>query len=163
MRALILVTTTPGQLGVDEEPSPEGPPIPDEFAALLATMPTTDDELAAGMAGLASAYLHRAPPEVLTASMADTSFSATAMRRGFEELAAWSSVDRLAAVAIPVLVIAGRHDAFTAWPQAERIATRLPDADVIVFENSAHFPWLDEPDLFFDAITDWLTRRELIP
>jgi pimeloyl-ACP methyl ester carboxylesterase len=33
---------------------------------------------------------------------------------------------------------------------------------VIVFENSAHFPWLDEPDAFLDAITDWLTRRQLI-
>jgi proline iminopeptidase len=162
VRALILVTTTPGQLGTGEEPAPEGPPIPDEFAALLATMPTTDDELAAGMAALAPAYLHRAPPEVLTASMAETKFSAVAMRRGFEELATWSSVDRLGAIEVPVLVIAGRHDAFTAWPQAERIAGRLPDAEVIVFENSAHFPWLDEPDAFFDAINEWLTSRQLI-
>jgi proline iminopeptidase len=163
VRALILVATTPGQLGDGEEPAPQGPPIPEEFAALLATMPATDDELVAVMAGLAPAYLHRAPPEALTASMADTTFSAAAMRRGFEELAVWSSVDRLAAVAIPVLVIAGRHDAFTAWPQAERIANRLADAEVIVFENSGHFPWLDEPDIFFDVITDWLTRRQLIP
>ena len=163
VRALILVATTPGQLGTGEQPAPEGPPIPDEFAALLTAMPATDEELAARMAELAPAYVHTAPPEVLTASMAQTVFSAVAMRRGFEELATWSSVDRLAAVATPSLVIAGRHDAFTAWPQAERIAQRLPDAEVIVLENSAHFRWLDEPDAFFDAITDWLTRRRLIP
>ena len=162
VRALILVTTTPGQLGTGEEPAPEGPLIPDEFAALLATMPATDGELAAGMADLAPAYLHTASAEALTTSMAETIFSAVAMRRGFEELATWSSVDRLGAVRMPVLLLAGRHDAFTAWPQAERIARRLPDGEVIVFENSAHFPWLDEPDAFFGSITDWLIRRHLI-
>ena len=146
-----------------EEPAPEGPPMPDEFAAFLAAMPATDDELALGIGRLAPAYLHRAPAETLTAAMADTVFSAVAMRRGFEELAGWSSVDRLAEVRAPVLVVAGRHDAITAWPQAERITRRLSDAQVVVLENSAHFPWLDEPDAFFEAVTDWLTRRGLIP
>jgi proline iminopeptidase len=162
LRALILVATTPGQLGTGEEPAPEGPPVPDEFAALLAALPTTDSELAASMAALAPAYLHAAPPEVLIASMAETIFSAVAIRRGFEELATWSSVDRLGAVRVPVLVVAGRHDVFTSWPQAERIAKRLPDAEVTVFENSGHFPWLDEPAAFFDAIADWLSRHQLI-
>jgi proline iminopeptidase len=162
VRALILVTTTPGQLGTGEEPAPEGPPIPDEFAALMATMPATDGELAAGMATLAPAYVHTAPPEVITALMADTVFSALAMRRGFEELAGWSSVDRLATIGVPVLVIAGRHDALTAWPQAERITKRVPDAELVVLEDSAHFPWLDEPDAFFEATADWLTRRRLV-
>ena len=163
VRALILVTTTPGQLGVDEEPAPAGPPIPEEFAAFLATMPATDEELAAGMGELAPAYLHTAPPETLRESMAGTVFSAVAMRRGFEELATWSSVERLAEVRVPVLVVAGRHDAITAWPQAERIANRVGDADVVILENSAHFPWLEEPDAFFATITDWLSRRQLIP
>jgi proline iminopeptidase len=95
--------------------------------------------------------------------MAGTVFSAVAMRRGFEELATWSSVDRLTEIRVPVLLVAGRHDAFTAWPQAERIAKRLDDADVAILENSAHFPWLDEPDAFFATITDWLRRRQLVP
>jgi pimeloyl-ACP methyl ester carboxylesterase len=85
------------------------------------------------------------------------------MRRGCEELATWSSLDRLAAVGTPSLVIARRHDAFTAWPHVGRIAPRLPDAEVIVLEDSAHVRWLDEPEALFDAITDWLTRRRLIP
>ncbi len=32
-----------------------------------------------------------------------------------------------------------------------------------MLDNSAHFPWLDEPEAFFDAMTNWLTRRRLIP
>jgi proline iminopeptidase len=163
VRALILLATTPGQLGEGEEPAPAGPPIPDQFTELLATMSATDRELAESILQLAPAYLHIAPAEALTAAMADTVFSAVAMRRGFEELATWSSVDRLTGVRVPVLVVAGRHDPFAAWPQAHRIADRLPDADLIVFEHSSHFAWLDEPDAFFDTVTDWLTRRHLIP
>jgi proline iminopeptidase len=161
LRALILVATTPGQLGVGEAPAPAGPPMPGEFAELLQEMPATDDELAIGMARLAPAYLHAAPAEQLTSLMADTVFSATAMRRGFEELATWSAVDRLAGVGIPTLVIAGRHDAFTSWPQADRIAARLPHAEVVVFERSGHFPWIEEPDHFFDTITSWLRAHDI--
>jgi proline iminopeptidase len=111
---------------------------------------------------LATAYLHHTSPDVLHDLMADTVFSAAAMRRGFEELSRWSSVDRLSRVDVPVLVVAGRHDAFTAWPQAERIAAKLPDAEVVIFEESGHFPWLDEPDEFFSTLTTWLTRRDFI-
>ncbi len=73
----------------------------DDAAALLQQMPATDDEVAVGMARLAPAYLYEAPAERLTSLMAGTVFSATAMRRGFEELATWSAVDRLAGVGIP--------------------------------------------------------------
>jgi proline iminopeptidase len=162
VRALILVTTTPGQLGVGEAPSPPGPPIPDEFVDLLREMPSTDADLAAGMARLAPAYLHAAPTDRLTSLMAETVFSAVAMRRGFEELASWSAVDRLDSVHIPTLVIAGRHDAFTSWPQSERIAARLPEVEVVVFEHSGHFPWLEEPAAFFGAITNWLRAHDIV-
>jgi proline iminopeptidase len=161
VRALVLVATTPGQLGTGEDPAPVGPPVPSEYAPLLAKMPGTDDELARMMNELAPAYLHRAPAEQLRSALAGTVFRVAAMRRGFEELARWSSVDRLPGVEVPVLLVAGRHDAFTAWPQSERIAARLPDAEVVILEGSAHVPWLDEPASFFDAVTTWLTRRGL--
>jgi proline iminopeptidase len=162
VRALILVTTTPGQLGDGEPPAHEGPPIPNEFAELLRAMPATDDELAAGMARLAPAYLHQAPVEALTSLMAETVFSAAAMRRGFEELTSWSAVDRLHEVDAPTLVIAGRHDALTSWPQADRIAAHMPHAEVVVFEQSGHFPWIEEPDGFFDTIKSWLRAHDIV-
>lgn len=162
VRAAILVATTPGQLGTGEDPAPDGPPMPEEFAAMFADMPETDDQYAAFMERLAPAYLHRADVEVLRDAMAGTVFRADVMRHGFEVLAGWSSVDRLDSVEVPVLLLAARHDAFCAWPQSERIARRLPDADLVVFEHSGHIPWLEEPDAFFAAVTDWLRRRDLL-
>jgi proline iminopeptidase len=162
VRALVLVCTTPGQLGTGEKPAVEGPALPQEFAEMLSSMPQTDGALASSMEALAPAYLHRAEPDRLRSLMSDTVFSASAMRRGFEVLAEWSSVDRLGSIAAPTLVVAGRHDPFTAWPQAERIARRIPDADVVVFEHSSHFPWLDEPEQFFTTVTEWLRQRGVI-
>ena len=83
------------------------------------------------------------------------------MRRGFEVLAEWSSVDRLASITAPTLVLAGRHDPFTAWPQADRIARCVANADIVVFEHSSHFPWLDEPDAFFATLREWLQRHHI--
>jgi proline iminopeptidase len=162
VRALILVTTTPGQLGVGESPAPEGPPIPDEFVELVRMMPATDEQLAAAMARLAPVYLYETPVESLTSLMAETVYSAVAMRRGFEELVSWSAVDRLHGVEIPTLLIAGRHDALTSWPQADRIAAHVPHAEVVVFEGSAHFPWIEEPDEFFDTINSWLRAHDVV-
>jgi proline iminopeptidase len=161
VRALVLVSTTPGQLGTGEEPAPQGPPLPPEFAEMLSSLPESDDDLAAFMAALAPAYLHRADPEALRSLLRPTVFSASAMRRGFEVLAGWSSVDRLGSITAPTLVLAGRHDPFTAWPQADRIARCVPDADVVVFDESSHFPWLDEPDAFFTTLTHWLQRHDV--
>ena len=162
VRAAVLLDTTPGQLGTGEVPAPEGPPVPEEFGELLSAMPRDDAELARSYARLAPALLHRAPPDTLVSAMAGTEFRVAAMARGYEVLASWSSVDRLGAVECPVLVVAGRHDALTAWPQAERIARRLPDAEVVVLEHSGHMPWIDEPEVFFPTVTGWLERRGLL-
>ncbi len=162
IRATVLLATTPGQLGDGEEPSQDGPPMPDEVAALLAAVPGTDEEFADLMFRLAPAYLHRAPVDELRSAMARTEFRSPAMARGVQVLSTWSSVDRLASVAMPVLVVAGRHDVFAAWPQSDRIARRLPDADTIVLEQSGHFPWIDEPEVFFPAVTGWMERRGLL-
>ncbi len=159
VRALVLLCTTAGQLGTGEQPAPAGPPVPAEFVEMLSSKPETDEQLAAAMSDLAPAYVHRADPSVLRSLMEGTVFSASAMRRGFDVLADWSSVDRLGSITAPTLVVAGRHDPFTSWPQAYRIANRVPNAELVVFEHSAHFPWLDEPDLFFATISDWLRRR----
>ena len=161
VRSLVLVCTTPGQLGTGEEPAPPGPPLPAAFAEVVSSVPATDDDLAAAMEALAPAYLHRADPQVLRSLMAGTTFSASAMRRGFEVLADWSSVERLTSITAPTLVLAGRHDPFSAWPQAVRIGALVPHADVVVFEHSSHFPWIEEPQEFFETVRSWLRQHDV--
>ncbi len=123
---LILVTTTPGQLGTSEEPDDEqGPPMPAEALAILQAPLRTDEEFAEGMVELLPFYLHRLSAADVAPLLDGTIYSAAAMARGFEILAGWSSVDRLATITCPTLLIAGRHDVFTSFPQSYRIARRM--------------------------------------
>ena len=158
VRGLLLVDTTPGQLGHDESKDTieQGPPPPAELRQLMASMVPTDEGLAAGMQTLLPHYLHRRDVDEVRALMEGTIFDAAAMLRGFEVLAGWSSVDRLGDVRCPTLLVTGRHDAFSSFPQAHRIGRRIPGARVEIFEDSGHFPWLDQPGAFFTLVREWL-------
>jgi len=52
-------------------------------------------------------------------------------------LAGWDVTSRLGEIRMPTLVLCGRHDEATPQ-QAETIAAALPDAELVVFEESAH-------------------------
>jgi proline iminopeptidase len=156
VEGLVLVATTPGQLGTGERAEDSaGPPLPDEVADLLATPPSDDAELADGMRRLLPYYLHRRDAEEVAPAFEGTVYDRDAMVRGFEELAGWSSVDRLGHLDTPTLLVVGRHDVFSSPPQSWRIASRVPDAELVVLDGSGHLPWIDEPDRCFRLLLDW--------
>lgn len=154
---LVLVDTTPGGLGASESPDDEqGPPPPDELLALLTLPPATDEEMGAVMHRLLPYYFPKTDVARVAPLFQGTAFRAGVLRRGFEVLSRWSSVDRLESITAPTLVMVGRHDVFTSVPQSFRIARRIPEATTVVLEHSGHFPWIEEPDAFFAAMSDWM-------
>lgn len=160
LSGLVLVSATPGQLGTGEAERTEPvPALPPEVGALMGEPPASDEAMAEGMATIFPAYFHDPASVDIPSIVEGTVFRADAMVRGFEVLSAWSSVDRLREVDVPTLVCAGRHDAFTSWPQAHRIADRIPGAEVAIFERSGHLPWLEEPDEVFATVRRWLASR----
>lgn len=66
--------------------------------------------------------------------------------------------DRLGGVPHPVLVLAGRHDRTCAVGAAEDMAQRLPNAELVVFENSAHMMFAEEQDRFLATVRQFLDR-----
>lgn len=160
VRALLLVDTTPGQFGTGESEgdTEPGPPQPPELVAMLSQIPSTDDEMTERMPALHRFYFHARADHEIDAVFDGTRYSLGALIQGFFALAHWSSVDRLQDITCPTLLVYGRHDVMTSWPQAHRIARRLPNADVAILEHSAHYPWIDEPDAFFDVVGRWLDR-----
>jgi proline iminopeptidase len=69
--------------------------------------------------------------------------------------------DRLSSVAHPVLVLAGRYDRTCSVDAARVIAQRVPDAELVVFEQSAHMPFIEEQEAYVAAVGDFLTRRSV--
>lgn len=158
--ALVLVATGPGQLGTGEVEGEdgEGAPLPADLVEILSTIPASDEELRASFSGVLPHYVRRFDPGRLQADFASTILSVDAMVRGFEVLAGWSSVDRLAAVSAPTLVLGGRDDPLTSWPQQVRIAKRVPGAELVLFDDASHYVWLDEPEGFWAAVDGFLDR-----
>jgi proline iminopeptidase len=66
--------------------------------------------------------------------------------------------DRLGAVRHPVLVLAGRHDRVCPAGAAVDMARRLPDAELVVFEDSAHMTFAEENDRYLATVRRFLDR-----
>jgi proline iminopeptidase len=67
--------------------------------------------------------------------------------------------DRLGDVSHPVLVLAGRHDRTCSIEAAETMAAGLPDAELVVFEDSGHMTFIEENEAYLDAVRGFLARR----
>jgi proline iminopeptidase len=65
---------------------------------------------------------------------------------------------RLGEVTHPVLVLAGRHDRVCAVGASQDMAQRLPDAELVVFENSAHMTFAEEQDSYLAAVRQFLDQ-----
>ncbi len=63
---------------------------------------------------------------------------------------------RLDEVTHPVLVLAGRHDRTCAVGASEDMAPRLPNAQLVVMENSAHMMFAEEQNRYLDTISQFL-------
>src|ERR1700688_2777786 len=62
----------------------------------------------------------------------------------------------LAKVNVPVLVLVGEHDEATPPPMSHELAALLPNARLKIIAGCAHVPQLQAPEMFLDAIGDFL-------
>src|SRR5690606_34973811 len=60
---------------------------------------------------------------------------------------------------MPVLIIGGRHDGTIGMESMRRLARSLPRATLVEYENSAHFPYVEEPDRFAADVIRFLANR----
>jgi pimeloyl-ACP methyl ester carboxylesterase len=59
----------------------------------------------------------------------------------------------------PTLVVWGRHDPYLKVEQAERQRDTFPRAEVVVLEDSGHWPMWDAPDELADVVVPFLERQ----
>lgn len=74
-----------------------------------------------------------------------------------------SSIERLAPILRqldrPALVVWGAHDRFLPVQQAELQKQSFPSAEVVIFEDSGHWPFLDNPGRAAELIVPFLRRQ----
>ena len=75
----------------------------------------------------------------------------------FEKLAPYEG--RLAALALPALILWGAEDRFASVRMAHRFHEELTGSELAIFEGAGHFIWDDEPERASRALVDFLKRR----
>jgi len=71
----------------------------------------------------------------------------------------FNSLDWLGQMQVPTLVIGGRADWVMPPAQgAERLHTGIPGSELVIFENSGHFPFIEERDKFNRTVMEWVTK-----
>ena len=73
----------------------------------------------------------------------------------------WDVFDRLAEIAVPTLVLAGRYDECVPEHMRE-MHRRIAGSRFELFESSAHMPFIEEPDRFDRVMRDFLRRHDLV-
>jgi pimeloyl-ACP methyl ester carboxylesterase len=64
----------------------------------------------------------------------------------------------LPAIACPTLVLVGREDVLTPPDRAEEMAQAIPNARLVVIENSGHLSTVEQPDAVNAALEAWLSQ-----
>jgi 3-oxoadipate enol-lactonase len=76
-----------------------------------------------------------------------------------EAVAAWDGRERIAAIAAPVLVVAGADDPATPVEHADLVASRIPGARLRVLERAAHLANVERDEAFTSAVLEHLGQE----
>ena len=80
----------------------------------------------------------------------------------WESLGDFDLLRRVEQVDCPVLILHGRHDPIP-LEASEALARALPDARLVILEQSGHVPYVEEPDALFGAIERFLGETAPVP
>lgn len=127
---------------------PHATRIVEAYRSLAAGEPDSVERYARLVWTLSVANPSRTPPPRRA-----TPFSKERLQAFVQHLRGFDIEDDLARITVPVLVISGRHDPQCPIENSERIAARIPHAQLVICEHSGHFPYIEEPDIFRATIS----------
>lgn len=122
--------------------------------------PATDDETLESFIGqILPLYLHQ--PEK-TLALAREHLSGPISSYAFASQFAADAANRtdltqsLDQIRAKVLIVVGRHDFICPVALSEYLHKEIPQSQLAIFEESGHFPWLEEPEKFWATLNGFL-------
>jgi len=74
-------------------------------------------------------------------------------------LRTWSVVDRVQHIVAPTLLLSGRYDEATP-ATIQPFMDNIPDVRWVIFEDSSHEPFIEEPDPYFAVLEAFLAEHD---
>ncbi|NOR64374.1 MAG: alpha/beta fold hydrolase [Rhodobacteraceae bacterium] len=159
LKGLVLANTVPV---FDYAPTLSG--TDEQMAALGAVFSRpmeSDEDFQTNWNIISQMYYHNYDAEIGAELDMNTQYSYQAWNVANGLLATFNTLEKLPMIDVPTLVIGGRHDGITpVEPGTARIAGLLPQAEMVVFENSGHFPFIEEPALHLETLQNWINGLE---
>jgi proline iminopeptidase len=103
-------------------------------------------------------YFHTFDEDLAERVLGGTIVSVEAGKAGEAITEGWDLTSHLGEISARTLILVGRDDFICPPSQAKIMHERIPDSELVVFENSGHFAHVEEPDAFCAAIRAWLKR-----
>lgn len=75
------------------------------------------------------------------------------------QFASYDVIDRLHEIKVPTLILCGRHDWITPAKHSQLMAEKIPNSKLVIFEESGHYPYIEENDKYLAAIRDFLSAK----
>lgn len=97
------------------------------------------------------ARAHAATADSQSSKRAELGFGA-----GVENIDIAGILGRLHALDAPVLVLGGERDGLTGLASVDAVTASFRNARTAVLPGAGHFPWVDEPQAFRDAVAGFL-------
>ena len=121
--------------------------------------PASDEEYARQWRSVLPLYFADPAPRKLAPLHERAVYRAAPWRHAVSSLLpAYNVADRLSAVTAPALVLGGRHDWVSPPTQAARLTALLPRAELLFFEESGHYAFVEQADEFVAVVREWLER-----
>ena len=134
-------------------------PGADVLTAFL-DVPTDDAEFARGQKLVATTLgFHTFDPPRVERLFGSTIWSAAACARSRELMADCNVASRLGDIDVPTLILTGRYDFFCPPSQGARLHRGIRASELVLFERSGHYPFVEEPDRFRAVVRRWLAQR----
>jgi L-proline amide hydrolase len=71
----------------------------------------------------------------------------------------WDVIERLVEIRVPTLITSGRHDECTPT-LVEPLHRGIAGSEWVIFDESAHMPYLEEPQRYLEVVGEFLERVE---
>ncbi|MFB7640551.1 alpha/beta fold hydrolase [Peribacillus butanolivorans] len=88
-----------------------------------------------------------------------SNFNLKAANEGATFLKTFDLVDQLHQISCPELVAGGRHDWITHVEASILMAQKIPDSELVIFEKSCHYLFIDENREFISRISSFINKR----
>lgn len=132
---------------------------PDELKIFLEAFgsPAPDDEtFAETVESVLSLYFYRFDEQKARRFFGEMRFSAAAFNHSVNLSASINTNKTLPQIKAPTLICAGRHDLFGLAQTAEKLREKIPHAELVIYEESGHYPFLEESEKYLQIVKDFL-------